>query len=65
MTLGQPHPFQATVNPNHVVQESNYTNNAGPGPAVWNGIRVIMVGAPEACKKLKPGIPHSQTQPRS
>jgi hypothetical protein len=43
MTLVQPHPFQAIVNPKHVVKESNYTNNAGPGPDVWNGIKVIMV----------------------
>ncbi len=57
MTAGQPHPFQATVNPNHVLKESNFMNNAGPGPAVWNGVKVIMVGAPEACAKGKPGAP--------
>jgi hypothetical protein len=50
------HPFQATVNANHIVHEGNYTNNAGPGPAVWNGIRVIMV-FPEACKKVGSGVP--------
>ncbi len=45
-----PHPFQAVVNPNHVVAESNFANNAGPGPAVWQGLKVIMV-CPDACKK--------------
>lgn len=46
-----PHPFQAVVNPNHVVQESNFENNAGPGPALWRGgVKVIMV-CPSACQK--------------
>ncbi|HVN76816.1 MAG TPA: CARDB domain-containing protein [Thermoanaerobaculaceae bacterium] len=45
-----PHPFQAVVNSNHVVQESNFNNNAGPGPAVWHGFKVIMV-CPDACTK--------------
>ncbi len=51
MTSNAPHPFQAVVNPEHAVAESNFLNNASPGPAVWNGIKVIMVGAPKGCPK--------------
>ena len=51
MTTGAPHPFQAVVNPKHLVTESNYANNLSPGPAVWNGQKVIMVGAPKGCPK--------------
>jgi hypothetical protein len=51
MTSAAPHPFQAVVNPNHAVAESNYANNAAPGPAVYNGKKVIMVGAPKGCPK--------------
>lgn len=51
MTTGAPHPFQAVVNPNHTVQESDYNNNAGPGPATYQGKKVIMVGAPKGCPK--------------
>jgi hypothetical protein len=53
MTAGAPNPFQAVVNPNHTVQESNYNNNAGPGPATYQGKHVIMVGAPKGCPKGK------------
>ncbi len=49
MTDNAPHPFQVVVNSNHIVNESDFTNNAGPGPATWNGIKVIMVGAPQGC----------------
>jgi hypothetical protein len=51
MTSGAPHPFQAVVNPNHTVAETNYANNDGPGPAVWGGKHVIMVAAPKGCPK--------------
>src|SRR6266853_401443 len=30
MTSAAPHPFRASVNDNHVVLESNFSNNAGP-----------------------------------
>jgi hypothetical protein len=53
MTANAPHPFQAFVNSNHKVKESNYNNNAGPGPATWKGIKVIMVGAPQGCPIIK------------
>ncbi len=53
MTANAPHPFQAVVNSNHIVDESDFTNNAGPGPATWNGIKVIMVGAPQGCPPVK------------
>ena len=53
MTTGAPHPFQATVNPNHTVPESNVNNDAGPGPATYQGHKVIMVGAPKGCPKAK------------
>lgn len=54
MTAHAPHPFQAVVNPKHPgggysVVESNYANNAGPGPALWKGIRVIQVAGPKGC----------------
>ncbi|HQQ78722.1 MAG TPA: CARDB domain-containing protein [Thermoanaerobaculia bacterium] len=52
---GAPHPFHATVNRDHKIAESNFANNDGPGPATWNGMKVINVGAPEAC--LKPAKP--------
>ncbi len=50
MGKGCPHPFQAVVNSNRAVLESNFDNNAGPGPAVWRGIKVIMV-CPDACQR--------------
>jgi hypothetical protein len=50
MTADQPHPFNAVVNGNHVVAESNFRNNASPGPAVWHGTKVVMVGAPQGCR---------------
>jgi hypothetical protein len=53
MTTGSPHPFQATVNDTHMPVESNYANNAGPGPAVWGGKRVIMVAPPKGCGEVK------------
>jgi hypothetical protein len=46
---GAPHPFKVTVNADKKIAESNYTNNDGPGPATWNGMKVIEVGVPEAC----------------
>jgi hypothetical protein len=50
MASGSPHPFQATVNDApHMPIESNYANNAGPGPAVWMGKHVIMVEPPKTC----------------
>lgn len=49
MTSAAPHPFRATVNDNHIVDESNFTNNEGPGPATWGGMKVIQVGAPKGC----------------
>jgi hypothetical protein len=49
MASGSPHPFQATVNDTHTPVESNYANNAGPGPAVWMGKKVIMVAPPKTC----------------
>jgi hypothetical protein len=55
---GAPHPFQATVNRDHKIAESDFSNNAGPGPAVWKGLKVIQVGVPEAClKTTKAGPP--------
>jgi hypothetical protein len=54
---GAPHPFHATVNRNHVIAESDFSNNDGPGPAVWNGMKVIQVGVPPACGK-PPLQPH-------
>src|SRR5262249_8584313 len=51
MLAQSPHPFQAVVNPKHTIQESNFANNAGPGPATWNGKKVIMVGVPKTCPK--------------
>ena len=50
MTTGAPHPFQATVNDApHLPTESNYANNAGPGPATYMGKKVIMVDPPKGC----------------
>ena len=50
MTTGAPHPFQATVNDApHMPTESNYANNAGPGPATYMGKKVIMVDPPKGC----------------
>jgi hypothetical protein len=49
MSLGAPHPFQAEVNSTRHPVESNYANNAGPGPAEWMGKRVIMVEPPKGC----------------
>jgi hypothetical protein len=51
MSSGSPHPFQATVNDTHMPVESNYANNAGPGPELWMGKRVIMVAPPKTCGK--------------
>jgi hypothetical protein len=51
---GAPHPFHATVNRDHKIAESDFNNNDGPGPVVWNGMKVINVGAPEACLKPAP-----------
>lgn len=55
ITTGAPHPFKVTVNADKKIAESNYANNDGPGPVTWNGMKVINVGAPEAC--LKPAKP--------
>ncbi len=57
MTANAPHPFHATVNRNHVLVESDYANNEGPGPATWNGLKVVEVGAPEACLRPRPPQP--------
>jgi hypothetical protein len=46
---GAPHPFKVTVNADKKIPESDYTNNEGPGPAVWKGMKVIEVGVPPAC----------------
>jgi hypothetical protein len=51
MTSGAPHPFQAVVNSNHSVPESNFNNDDGPGPAMYQGHHVIMVAAPKGCPK--------------
>ena len=51
MTANAPHPFRASVNENHLVDESNFSNNEGPGPATWNGMKVIMMGEPNGCGK--------------
>ena len=51
MWKAAPHPFQAVVNSNHAIVESNYANNVAPGPATWNGQKVIMVGDPTGCPK--------------
>jgi hypothetical protein len=49
MVSDQPHPFQAIVNPNQHLKESDFTNNEGNGPGSWNGLNgLIMVGAPQA-----------------
>ncbi len=53
MAANAPHPFQAVVNSNHLVDESNFTNNASPGPATWNGIKVIMIGVPPGASTVK------------
>jgi len=55
MTSGAPHPFRASVNDNKAVDESDYGNNAGPGPSTWNGMKVIEMGAPQNCPA--PGKP--------
>jgi hypothetical protein len=64
MTTQAPHPFMAIVNRKkvdgtYVVEESNYANNAGPGPADWKGTKVILVDGPKGCaKKVKvPSLP--------
>ncbi len=57
MTGAAPHPFRATVNDNHVVDESNFGNNEAPGPATWNGMKVIQMGAPQGCPAPKPNVP--------
>ncbi len=49
MVPGQVHPFQATVNDAHMPVESDYANNAGPGPATYMGKKVIMVELPKSC----------------
>ena len=50
MVPGQAHPFQATVNEApHMPVESDYANNAGPGPATYEGKEVIMVTLPKDC----------------
>jgi hypothetical protein len=51
MWTAAPHPFKAMVNRDHAITESNYANNTAPAPVVWNGQRVIMMGAPVGCPK--------------
>ena len=51
MSAGSPHPFQATVNDNHMPVESDYANNAGPGTAAYMGKKVINVSPPKNCGK--------------
>ncbi len=52
MSSGSPHPFQATVNDApHMPTESDYANNAGPGPATYMGKKVIMVEVPKDCAR--------------
>lgn len=51
MLTGGPHPYHAKVNRDKKIPESDFTNNDGPGPATWNGMKVIQVGAPSACQK--------------
>jgi hypothetical protein len=51
MSSGSPHPFQAMVNDQHIPIETNFANNAGPGPATYMGKRVIMVAPPKSCGK--------------
>jgi hypothetical protein len=63
MTGGTPHPFRASVNDSHAVAESDFTNNLGPGPATWNGMKVIQMGAPEKCPKTITGKPGISTGP--
>jgi hypothetical protein len=58
------HPFHATVNGNHAIDEVDFSNNEGPGPATWNGLKVVMVGAPEAClKAVQPIRPATIVKP--
>ena len=59
MTAEAWHPFRASVNDNHVVDESNFNNNIGPGPASYNGIPVIKMSPPNGCPSVK------KTQPRA
>ncbi len=51
MTDDAPHPFQAFVGPTASDHSNTFTVHAGPGPAVWHGKKVIMVGAPKGCPK--------------
>lgn len=57
MTSAAPHPFRATVNDNHIVDESNFTNDAGPGTTTWNGMKVIQVDKPKGCPAPTRPIP--------
>jgi hypothetical protein len=51
MSSASPHPFQAVVNETHHPVESNFANNAGPGPVLYMGKRVINVAPPKGCGK--------------
>ncbi len=51
MTADAPHPFQSSVGPSASDQSGTFTLHPGPGPAVWHGKKVIMVGAPKGCPK--------------
>lgn len=51
MTADAPHPFQSSVGPASWDHTGTFTWHAGPGPEVWHGKKVIMVGAPKDCPK--------------
>ncbi|HEY6420048.1 MAG TPA: hypothetical protein VIX59_13680 [Candidatus Binataceae bacterium] len=51
MTADAPHPFQAQIGPTSYDTSNTFTVHAGPGPALWHGKKVIMVGAPKGCPK--------------
>jgi hypothetical protein len=60
MANSQGHPFEAFVNENHTVAESNYANNAAPGgTTTWNGVSVINMASPANCTialSVPPGV---------
>jgi hypothetical protein len=51
MTADAPHPFQSSVGPTSYDHTGTFALHPGPGPAIWHGKRVIMVGAPKDCPK--------------
>jgi hypothetical protein len=43
------HPFYAEIGPNASDHSNTFAVTPGPGPVVWHGHRVIMVGTPKGC----------------